>query len=89
MVDGSVRYKQEERLQKQNKLASFEEAVLPHLDAAYNLAHWLTRNDTDAEDVVQEAYLRAFKVLRRFPWRGRALMATGDCAQYLLHVDAA
>ena len=40
---------------------SFEEIVLPHLDAAYNLARWLTRNDTDAEDVVQEAYLRAFK----------------------------
>jgi len=40
---------------------SFEESVLPHLDAAYNLARWLTRDDRDAEDVVQEAYLRAFK----------------------------
>ena len=54
------------RLQKQNKLATFEEAVLPHLNAAYNLAHWLTRNDTDAEDVVQEAYLRAFKFFGGF-----------------------
>jgi len=53
-------------LQKQKKLASFEEAVLPHLNAAYNLAHWLTRNDTDAEDVVQEAYLRAFKFFGGF-----------------------
>jgi RNA polymerase sigma-70 factor (ECF subfamily) len=53
-------------LQKQNKLSSFEEAVLPHLNAAYNLAHWLTRNDTDAEDVVQEAYLRAFKFFGGF-----------------------
>jgi RNA polymerase sigma factor (sigma-70 family) len=53
-------------LPKQNKLATFEEAVLPHLDAAYNLARWLTRNDTDAKDVVQEAYLRAFKFFGGF-----------------------
>ena len=53
-------------MQKQNKLADFEEAVLPHLNAAYNLAHWLTRNDADAEDVVQEAYLRAFKFFGGF-----------------------
>lgn len=39
---------------------------MPHLDAAYNLAHWLTRNDTDAEDVVQESYLRAFKFFGGF-----------------------
>jgi RNA polymerase sigma factor (sigma-70 family) len=50
------------------------EQLLSHLNAAYNLARWLTRNDTDAEDVVQEAYLRAFKHLRSFhgsdsrPW---------------------
>jgi RNA polymerase sigma-70 factor (ECF subfamily) len=39
--------------------ARFEQVVLPHLDAAYNLARWLTRNDQDAQDVVQEATLRA------------------------------
>jgi RNA polymerase sigma factor (sigma-70 family) len=50
----------------QNKLASFETAVLPHLDAAFNLARWLTRNDADAQDVVQEAYLRAFKFFGGF-----------------------
>ena len=41
--------------------ARFEKSVLPHLDAAYNLARWLTRDDQDAQDVVQEAYLRAFR----------------------------
>ena len=39
----------------------FEQLVLPHLDAGYNLARWLTRNDHDAEDVLQEAVLRAFR----------------------------
>ena len=37
-----------------------------HLDAAYNLARWLTRNELDAEDVVQEAYLRAFSYFATF-----------------------
>ena len=41
--------------------ARFEAIALPHLDAAYALARWLTRNDADAADVVQEAYLRAFR----------------------------
>ena len=39
----------------------FEQAVLPHLDAAYNFARWLTRNEQDAQDVTQEAFLRAFR----------------------------
>jgi len=39
----------------------FERMVLPHLDAAYNLARWLTRNDHDAQDVAQEALLRAYR----------------------------
>jgi RNA polymerase sigma-70 factor (ECF subfamily) len=41
----------------------FEEAVLPHLDAAFNLARWLMRNDADAEDVVQDACLRALRFI--------------------------
>jgi len=52
----------------------FEQTVMPHLDAAYNLARWLVRNTHDAEDVVQEACLRAFKFFGGFqggdarPW---------------------
>ena len=42
-------------------LEGFEEVAIPHLDAAYNLARWFTRNEKDAEDVVQEAYLRALR----------------------------
>ncbi len=45
----------------QDKRAQFEQTILPHLDAAYNLARWLISNDQDAEDAVQEAYLRAYK----------------------------
>ena len=41
--------------------SNFERAALPHLNAAYNLAFWLLRNRTDAEDAVQDAYLRAFR----------------------------
>jgi RNA polymerase sigma-70 factor, ECF subfamily len=44
-----------------NRRAHFEQQVMPHLDAAYNLARWLTRNDHDAEDVVQESFMRAMK----------------------------
>jgi RNA polymerase sigma-70 factor, ECF subfamily len=49
-----------------DKLERFEQAILPHLDAAYNLARWLTRNEEDAKDMVQEAYLRAFKFFDGF-----------------------
>lgn len=46
---------------EKNKLPLFEEALLPHLDAAYNLSRWIMGNDQDAEDMVQESYLRAYK----------------------------
>jgi len=47
-------------VQGKNKFSEFNGALLPHLDAAYNFARWLTKNPQDAEDVVQEAILRAF-----------------------------
>ena len=50
----------------QSKLARFEACALPHMDASYNLARWLTRNDHDAADIMQEAYLRAFRFFDGF-----------------------
>jgi RNA polymerase sigma-70 factor (ECF subfamily) len=59
------------------KLALFEQNVVPHLNAAYNLARWLTRNGPDAEDLVQEAYLRAFRSFETFEGQdGRAWLLT-------------
>jgi RNA polymerase sigma-70 factor (ECF subfamily) len=57
-----------------NTTRRFREVVLPHLDAAFNLARWLTRSDDDAADVVQDACMRAFKSFDGFrgadgrPW---------------------
>jgi RNA polymerase sigma factor (sigma-70 family) len=48
------------------ELQRFEATFLPHMSAAYNLARWLTRSDQDAEDVVQEAYLRAVRFFEGF-----------------------
>jgi RNA polymerase sigma-70 factor (ECF subfamily) len=71
-----LKKREEDRAQKED-LASFEEALLPHLDAAHNLARWLLRNEQDAQDVVQEAYLRAFKSFSGFHGsNGRAWLLT-------------
>src|SRR5438270_1235947 len=62
---------------RERELASFEETMLPHMDAAHNLAKWLLRNEQDAQDVVQEAYLRAFKSFSGFHGsNGRAWLLT-------------
>jgi RNA polymerase sigma factor (sigma-70 family) len=56
---------------------SFDDIVVPHLDAGYRLAHWLTGNTHDAEDVVQEASLRALRYFRTFTGgNGRAWFLT-------------
>jgi len=62
----------------ESRLRLFEEVILPHLNAAYNLARWLTRNEHDAQDVVQEACLRAFRFFDSY--RG------GDGKSWLLEI---
>jgi RNA polymerase sigma factor (sigma-70 family) len=62
------------------KLALFEQTVIPHLNAAYNLSRWLTRNSEDADDLVQESYLKAFRSFETFQGKdsneGRAWLLT-------------
>lgn len=60
------------------KRARFDAQVLPHLDAAYRFARWLTRSSSDAEDIAQEAILRAF--------RGFDGLRGGDVKSWLLTV---
>jgi len=82
---------------------SFEEVVLPHLDAAFNYARWLTKDDADAEDVVQDAYVRAlrfFASLRdenarawlftivRNTWYGRITRRVGGAVVHVAHEEA-
>ncbi len=63
---------------EQDKRARFEQCIMPHMDAASNLARWLAGSDPDAQDVVQEAFLRAFKFFGGF--RG------GDSRSWLLRI---
>jgi RNA polymerase sigma-70 factor (ECF subfamily) len=58
--------------------ARFEQLVLPHLDAAFNLARWLMRGRADAEDVAQEAMMRALRFFRGFHG--------GDARAWLLQI---
>jgi RNA polymerase sigma-70 factor (ECF subfamily) len=58
--------------------ARFETIVMPYLDAAYNLARWLVRNPHDAEDVVQESYLRALRFQQSYQG--------GDARAWLLKI---
>jgi RNA polymerase sigma-70 factor, ECF subfamily len=68
----------EDSVLEDNDVPNFEQAVLPHIDAAYNLARWLMRNEQDAQDVAQEAYLRAFRFFPGF--RG------GDARAWLMKI---
>jgi RNA polymerase sigma-70 factor (ECF subfamily) len=53
-------------MENQGRSSNFEQVMLPHLDAAYNLARWLVRDPSSAEDVVQDAYERACKYFAAF-----------------------
>jgi RNA polymerase sigma-70 factor (ECF subfamily) len=63
---------------ERKRRSRFEQVALPYLDAAYSLARWLTRNDADAADVVQEAYLRAFRYFDSY--------REGDAKSWLLRI---
>jgi RNA polymerase sigma-70 factor (ECF subfamily) len=63
---------------QQDERARFEASVLPHLDAAYNLARWILRGRADAEDVTQEALLRAYRFFGTF--------RSGDARAWLLQI---
>src|SRR5213595_3973522 len=72
-----VKKREEQDHAPRENLLSFEAVMLPHLDAAHNLARWLLRNEQDAQDVVQEAFLRAFKSFGGFHGsNGRAWLLT-------------
>src|SRR5258707_6819349 len=63
---------------ERRRRSRFESVVLPHLDAGYTLSRWLTRNDADAADIVQEACLRAFRYFDSYH--------DGDAKSWLLKI---
>jgi RNA polymerase sigma-70 factor (ECF subfamily) len=77
IVNFTVVRERQEAAPSPEGLASFEAIMLPHLDAAHSLARWLVRNQEDAQDVVQEAYMRAFRSFGGFRGgNGRAWLLT-------------
>src|ERR1700719_1576935 len=76
-MSGSDQGKGSDVLDEQDR-ARFEQLVLPHLDAAFNLARWLLRSRADSEDVAQEAMLRAYRFFRGFHG--------GDARAWLLQI---
>jgi RNA polymerase sigma-70 factor (ECF subfamily) len=85
-------------MRESERTRRFEAAVLPHLDAAYNLARWLLRDNQGAQDAVQDAYLRAFRFFESFsgddarPWLLRIVRNVcydllGDKAREYLEFD--
>jgi hypothetical protein len=79
------REKGSEALDAEN-LARFEQLVLPHLNAAFNLAVLILSSRTNAEDVAQDAMLRAFRFFQGFYGGERACVVAADRPQHLLHV---
>src|SRR6516164_3026548 len=65
-LSASLRVTKVRTMDPARKLALFEQTVIPHLNAAYNLSRWLTRNSEDADDLVQESYLKAFRSFETF-----------------------
>ncbi len=64
-------------LKEQDKQAQFEQIILRHLDAAFNLARWMIGNEQDAEDIVQESFLRAYKYFSSYQGgNGRSWLLT-------------
>ena len=71
---------------------SFEQLVVPHMQAGYNLARWLLRNDHDAEDVMQDAIVRAFRHFAGFAGqspRAWLLAVVRNCAYTFLQQNRA
>src|SRR5437868_507700 len=79
-LSGRLTAHPEDRLES-SELERFEAVVVPHLDAAYTLARYITRNDHDAQDIVQDASLRALRYFRSF--RGTAV---GEGREWLLAI---